>query len=363
MRRPTVERLEDLADRFLDREYMHTTGSLAVLRITFTTWLLLGGAGRRFPSVSEIPQSMWDPPLGPLRLLPSVPPRWFLVVVSVWVTCSLILVLSGLWTSRASVSAGVGLLAIDSIQNSFGKIDHGLLLLSSFLILMSWSGWGGAASIDLRRGRSDVPRSWPIAVTLLMLSVMMMMAALPKATSEWFDTSFSALQVRQLVGATSFGADRYLAQWATGFDNALLWESFDWVTIAFEGAFVFVVWKRRHMQVLLAFAALFHVSVLLLLNIHFTGFLFVYAVAFDWSRVGRAVTRAIDDTAVGPHVLALVSIALAAWGRYGATSRLLLSDAVLMFAGVLGAVWVTRSVVGRYSISDHVAPTPPDSPA
>lgn len=341
--------LERACDRFLLKEYAVPGVSAAFVRILFASWLLAAGAGRVLTRSATIPASLWDPPLGPLRLIQHPPASWFVTIASIATTVALVLLFVGYRTSLASAASGTLLLAGDAIKNSYGKIDHGLTLIALFLILMAASGWGSHLSLDrVRHARPPVRRHWPVAISMLFLSVMMAMAALPKLTSHWLDPSFSAIQVRQFRGVVGFGADAYLAERFSRLDGLVFWEALDWITILFELAFILVVWKRSRMRRLLTIAAIFHLFVLLTLNISFAGIVFVYAAAFDWSRTGRALERQLTRLSDRVKVVGAWStgISLAVVGRAFSAGSFLVSETPLFVAAAIAAPWLLQSVVG-----------------
>lgn len=344
-------RLEAANDRFLLFEYRMPSESLSLVRVILCGWLLLVGAGTRLERVDDLPDSFWDPPLGPVRLMGEIPPRWLLTTISIGFLCALVATFLGLRTSTASALAGTCLLVAETIENSFGKIDHGYVLVSVFLLTMSFSDWGDHHSVDAWLGRAKQrSRGWPLAITMLALSVMMMMAALPKISSGWLDPSFSAVQTRQRAGVLSHDTTDFLAVPLTRLEPTLLWEAADWVTVALEVSFLVLVWHRRRFRKVVATAAVFHLGVLLALNISFAPHLFVYAAVFDWS--GRADKRATPQIR---RLLALVltAVVLATAGRTGAVPSDWLVVTPIMVAGGMAAAWLAG---GFLAPRFHMAP-------
>jgi hypothetical protein len=96
------------------------------------------------------PKAFFYPPLGPASFFTATPSGNVLLGLNLLLTALVSLLLIGWRTPLASVGTGVTLLILKTFEYSLGKIDHDIFLVIVPLLL-AFSGWGRALSIDGRR--------------------------------------------------------------------------------------------------------------------------------------------------------------------------------------------------------------------
>lgn len=316
---------------------------LAIFRIVYGVYILA-----TFPSLSwvaEYDPDVFSPPIGPFRLLSTYPSAAVLVTLEVLIVIAAFCVTVGLFSRVASVSLALLLISAFGISYSFGKIDHNILLLVAPLAL-SYSGWGANFSVDSLRRRSTQPPHWRVQVGMRTLAFMIglafMTAALPKLLSGWLDIESQATQGYLYVQYMAHGRVDFLAPIFLNLNFAPLWEVLDWITIAFEAAILVAVISWPWFKRAIAFAALFHLSVLLMMNIAFAANMLTYGAFVAWT--GRS-------TRVPPSLL-MIGIA-AATGTVALTARLAVGPqltqnvnvCIVIVGGVIAISFLMREAV------------------
>jgi hypothetical protein len=202
---------------------------------------------------------------------------------------------------------------------SFGKIDHDILLvlLPAFL---AGAGWDGRKT----------PRAWPLALFALVISLAMAAGAWQKASSGWLSPSTNAVLGHSIWFAVQ---DAPSASWnfAIRFLPRPGWKLMDYVTVAFEAAFLVAVARAAAFRGVCAFACFFHVAVAMLMRITFVSNIPAYAVFVDWEDLAarmsaRPAIERLERTfeTIGTLPLVAVSAALCAiYLRWGSPIRIL----------------------------------------
>ena len=265
--------------RTWDDAYGQPAQSLAIFRMLFGV-ALLALLLPRFQWIAGFPDDFFDPPPGPTWFFAGFPPRsYFLAVDALLITASVFLV-AGRLVTPASLAISAGLLAGDAWAYSFGKIDHDILLvlLPAFMAAAGWHG----------RGPS---RAWPIASYALVVSLAMAVGAWQKLSSGWLDPSANAVLGHNVV----FSADSDAWVWRAAIRHlpSIGWKVLDYGTIAFESAFILVVWKAGAFRALCGVACIFHIVVGQLMRITFLSNLPAYAAFVDWADLS-ARARAVE---------------------------------------------------------------------
>lgn len=264
-----------------------TALDLGRFRIVFAAFLLL--APPDFTWVSAFPDSFVNGPAGPFMLLTSVPPQPVVQGLEVALGIAAAFVLVGCWTRAASVLLALVLLAGLGTGYSLGKIDHTIFLLL-VPVLLSLAGWGDALSVDaLRRRRRARPepqtQQWPMRLLALLIGLGFVTAAVPKLISGWLSPATQAVQGTLFTQFYVNDRTDLLAGWFLRLRNVPLWESLDVATVLLEGFLVLAVISWRSWRVGIAIATLFHVGVLLMMNIPFASNVMSYAAFVLWSRL------------------------------------------------------------------------------
>ena len=267
----------------IDHGYPATPSAMAFYRIAFAAYVL---AVRPLPPIRWIaayPDDFYAPPPGLAQIWGGSPSGVAVTVLAYGVLLAAALLLVGWRTPWTSLSLGVMGILANSAYFSFGKIEH-TILVWVIPIVFSFSGWGAALSLDQRSGRG--PRSTPTSSSRaifslgVMLAIAFCTAAVPKILSGWlsFDTSMTKLHF--VLFQHQLERDQYLSSLFARIDSVVVWEAIDWATVLFESAIVVtILWPVVQRRMALV-AWVFHLSVLLIMNIGFVGTIPVYPAFF-----------------------------------------------------------------------------------
>jgi uncharacterized membrane protein YphA (DoxX/SURF4 family) len=361
--------LGDAFDRWVARGDA-TAADLGPYRVLFAALLLLSPP--RFRWAERFPDSFVDPPAGPFLLLRGVPPEPVLLGLELLAGVAAAFLLVGLFTRTASVVLAVTTLCGYGTVYSLGKIDHNVFLVL-VPVLLALARWGDARSVDaLRRGPGTPPAptpQWPLRLLALLVGLGFLTAAAPKVLSGWLAPGTHAVQGVMFTQYHVNDRTELLAGHFIGVRNGLFWESVDVATVLLEGLLVLTVLSWRWWRTGIAIACLFHLGVLLMMNIGFAGNVVTYAAFVLWSRVRLprrarpAGTGAPARSRPGPGALAAIALLAvvlgtaavlrpAGWG----VPRL---NQLVVVAGALVAAWyllhVARDLLGRFRGSRTVS--------
>lgn len=265
---PLLERSLRRLDRWLLGEFRTSTGSVACARVLIAAYVLLIGA-HEFSCVSNVPAAFFYPPFGPFTLLPTFPPEWVMQLARYVLVTAALCLLVDVRPLRAGAAASLMLLFSHGAAYCVGKTTHNILY-----VLAPWVI--GIAAEGPRRNRS-----WPIAAFALVLTFLMLTAALPKIAFGWLHPGSSA------VYGYALEAQVLRAPMLRGLPSGVMWELLDWATVAFESAFALCMWRAPWFRAACAVAIIFHASVFFMLDISFASNIVAYAVFFDWSALAR----------------------------------------------------------------------------
>ena len=264
------------ADRCIIQSYPGDGYDLALTRIVFCAFLL----SRGLPDYTSLAQKypvFYSPPPGLASLTPmSYDP----VLWQIWsyvVGALLIMMAVGLFTKVSSVLFSIiSVLAIAKLY-SFGKIDHGLFAYLTPLLL-GLAGWGNKWSLDslLFNTTGQKIKRWLVAYLALCLGTAFVTAGLPKIVGGWLNPNILMTKgfiVRKLYLES---IDSTLSQWLIAHDVNWLFKLFDYGTVAFEMAFIFLIFSRKYAPWILFVTCSFHIGVQLTMGIVFTGHMMSY---------------------------------------------------------------------------------------
>lgn len=295
-------------ESWIFESYNPTAEGLALYRIfasLFFLFFLLPDFS--FYSVlSEFPDDFYAPPPGPMALSDSFPPAWFLQGIHLLLILSWITVLVGYKTKWASITAGVSMLILHGFLFSLGKINHEMLL-SITPIVMAFSNWGAAYSVDsqTKSGKSE-PQGWPLVLLALFIGFMMATAGFPKILGGWLDPSTQATKGHLLNQFFVRGRTELLAPYAVQWDWLLFWELLDWGTILFEVGFLVAVFRPAWTRLFVCIAVFFHFSTMLTLNIAFLVNFLAYAAFIKWDSVEEWLRKKMGETGRSRKILVTV---------------------------------------------------------
>lgn len=262
-----------------------TRTSLAGFRIVYAAISLL--VLPDFSWVAGFPDSMYNPPPGPMQLFSGFPPEIVLRGLEAAMAAGLIAILIG-WRTRLASFLVVGVAMTGfGFTYSLGKIDHDILLV---LVpgAMALAGWGDRLSVDAlrRRGRpTERAEQWPLRLFALLVGLAFLTAAMPKVRGGWLSWSSHAVQAMQGRHYLSNGHHGLLAGLFFHFNNPVFWEAMDIATIVIEAGMLLAVLNWRSTRVVFAIAATFHLGVWLMMTIPFIMNVVAYAFVVRWDRL------------------------------------------------------------------------------
>ena len=254
-----------------DEAYRASARSLAILRVLFGV-VLLGLLLPRFQWIAGFPDEFFNPPPGPASLFSGFPSQAFFAGVdSVLITATVFLI-AGRNVTVASIAITGALLTGNTWAYSFGKVDHDILLvlLPAFMAAAGWHGTGPT-------------RARPMASYALVVALVMATGGWQKLASGWLDPSASAV----LGHSVEFAGNSNTWLWHVALQYLPLggWKLLDYATLAFESAFILVVFRATAFRALCGLGCLFHVVVGHMMRITFVYNLPAYAAFLDWEEL------------------------------------------------------------------------------
>lgn len=291
---------------------------LAVCRVALVSmqmYLLLAARVynvSRLEELAGLPDSLYDP----LPLFKVFSFSWdgafrpsFAVLVIVY-ACTLLFGTLGLVGLRTNVSIllfAVGNFFLQSFSYSFGDFHHPEALMMIALVVLGLGPSGAALSIDsligkYRRGAEqrqvnrtrDAPPSnarcsqfarWPILVIQWMMALIYLDAAVNKLYRSGFDW-MNGYTLRWNLYTHGHGRGSELAIWMA--DHHALSVGFSWLTVLWEGTFIFAVVIPVLALVYVPIGFAMHVGMCVTRVACFYQFLAAYSVFVPWSHLSRA---------------------------------------------------------------------------
>ncbi|AEL28159.1 restriction endonuclease subunit S [Cyclobacterium marinum] len=249
---------------------------LGLSRILFCLGYLVYGLPE-FKEIANIPLVFFDPPLGLslfLGLITSYDFWWaFDLLVRIFFVCLLV----GFRTKLASIIFSLLLLFGYSYLYSYGKIDHNIFAVI-FPLFMAFTNWGGALSIDsLSFNTTELkPKGWPLSFFSFLLGWGYFTAGWPKLMGDWLDPSYSITAGYILRKFHSGQELLYLNELFVQINNLFIYKVLDYSTLIFELGFILTIFWSALFLRSIGIAAMFHLGVLLTLNIAFTTHVLVF---------------------------------------------------------------------------------------
>lgn len=283
-------------DRWIHGFLPVTAEGLALSRIFFAAYFLLTGIPT-FSWIGGNPPGFFNPPpLSVAAFFAGFPARAWFVALDLAICVLLILVFAGFMTRTSSILLSLAWIFGNSFRYSFGKIDHSIIALVTPMV-MAFSGWGAAWSIDAKRGKTSNVVAWPLSMLALLLSFGFFSAGWPKLA--WADFDLGTHGARGWLVGGWYGLERnkLLAPFFMQVYNPYFWEVMDLTAVAFEIGFIFTLARREMFRAFLFVAVMFHFANLLMLNIGFLTLIPVYVVFLPWERLLHRVPRSITDLA------------------------------------------------------------------
>ena len=272
------------------RSYAVPTEGLAVFRIVFAAHALLLGLPA-FGWAGALPAAFYHPPRYSLgAFLESAPSALALNVLSVAAVALLIALLFGYRTRAVSLLLAAVVTVGLTFVYSYGKIKHQYVFFAAVPLVLAFSPWGAAFSVDAaRRGaapaRMDWSNAWPVALAALLIGFGYFSAGLPKLLV-WVDFDLATQGARSwLAGRVQPGQEGSASFWFFHNAHPLLWEAMDYTAVFFEVGFLLAILNVHVFRAFIVAAIVFHAANVLVMSIDFTHLAFVYVLFLPWRRV------------------------------------------------------------------------------
>src|SRR6056297_3849119 len=293
--------------KWIFNSYNPTVEGLALFRIfaaLLFLFFLLPDASY-YSDLASFPDDFFSPPPGPMMLLDSFPPAWFFYTVHVLLIASWLGILVGYKSRVSSLMAGVFMLILLGFIFSIGKVNHQMLLVL-LPVIMAFSNWGDAYSIDARRAEPpSQAEGWPLVLLALFIGFMMFTAGFPKILGGWLDIDTFATKGHLLNQYFVRGRTELLSGYMVSMNLPWMWGMLDWATVIFETGFLIAVLRAGWTRLFVSFAVFFHFSTMLTLNIAFLVNFPAYAVFLPWGKIHESISSLIDSKAK-PHTIPII---------------------------------------------------------
>jgi Vitamin K-dependent gamma-carboxylase len=273
----TINAIRTLETRAVE-SYSARIEDIAIFRVLLAAFILCNVV----PIAAWLPlapRAFFSPPIGPAALFTGPPPA----VVMLGLNCLLVLfvamLLVGWKTGLASAGTGLTFIALKSWDYSLGKISHDIFIGVTPLVL-GFSGWGRTFSIDSSSHPQIVggrAAAWPLALLALLVGFAMFNAGLAKATTGWLDPQLRCTYGHLVLNYLQTGRETWAASWALRIDSTWFWKLTDWSAVLLEVAFLPAAIHRWSFRLVLAVSSFFHVGVMFLFGIPFSGIIAIYA--------------------------------------------------------------------------------------
>lgn len=297
-----------------------------------------------FTWVGDYPDSLYRPPPGPFRLLEGFPPAPVLAGLGLVLAIALSCLLVGVRVPVASCVVTLTMITGFGFTYSLGKIDHNLLVALT-PSAMAAAGWSPGGSV----------RRWVLRLWAFTIGVGMLTAGIAKLTAGWLDPTTHAVQGFTFQQVYSFDLTGWLGAAITHVSSPWFWEPMDWAAVLLEcSVVVLALLGLRWLRLGLAFLALFHLGVMLMMNIAFAGSIVVYAAFVPWSRLHVRPVRVPASGWVA------VGLALAVWQfveQVGNADGLV--GTLVVFTGAMIGLWYMGHRLSGRPGSQTVANTMP----
>ena len=308
-------RLNQQIDRFVFHAYRTPTQALGLFRVAYALSMLLIYGVARMSWIADGPDFMFSPPKwSPVNfLMDSFPSVYFLEGLRVVVTLLYVALLFGYRTRWTSLGIGLVMILIMNLQFSFGKIGHDRVFIYWLPLIMSFSNWGEAYSLDVRRrgprARPDAD-AWPLALLALMFAFAMFTAALPKIFTGWLDLQTHAVRSHQYYHYAFLEKRDLMVAFFGRLEAGWFWELSDWGGVLLEISAPLVILRRRWFQPYLIVCIFFHLLNALMFGItSFYANIFLYLLFLNFQPLVRHVPAARANRWLTWPAFAVVAVA------------------------------------------------------
>lgn len=275
---------------WLENTWKPTFFQLGLTRILFCLGFIVVGLPH-FNQISGYDLEFFDPPVGVSLVLGPITSENFWWNFDLIIRIVFVLVLAGFRTKESSIAFGLLMIFGFSYEYSYGKINHNIFPVI-FPLIMAFTNWGGALSIDSIRKQNlkITPKGWPLTFLSFLLGWGYFTAGLPKLIGGWLDPSYSSTAGFILRRYYSSSGPLYLNEMFVKINSLFINKVFDYSTLIFELGFILTIfWSAVYLRAV-GVAVMFHLGVLLTVNIPFTLHVLVflpYIVYFYFDRNSR----------------------------------------------------------------------------
>ncbi|MDN3686610.1 restriction endonuclease subunit S [Cyclobacterium jeungdonense] len=271
-----MQQINEKITRWLTNTWKPTFFQLGLTRIIYCLGFFVVGLPQ-FIEISNLELVFFDPPVGISKLIGPITSPEFWWIFDLVLRVIFVLVLVGFRTKETSIIFGLLLIFGFTYSFSYGKIDHDIFAVI-FPIIMSFSNWGGALSIDALRKKNNKikPNGWPLTYLSFLLGWGYFTAGLPKLIGGWLDVSNSSTVGFILRKYYSGEEPLYLNEMFAKINNLFFYKLLDYSTLLFELGFIFTIFWSAVFLRAIGIAAIFHLGVLLTLNISFSLHVLVF---------------------------------------------------------------------------------------
>ncbi len=265
------------------------------LRIAFAAFWLANLAllASRIWQFGSVPEGLWRP-ISVALLYGDMPARSYVGLLWLVAAGSTTLVGLGLFTRQAGAVAVSSSVLLGSVLFSIGKLIHSTQILILFALVMAFSDWGQALSVDAWRARrAGRPRllapvahpGWPLRVAVGTIGLLYLASGLIKLVRGHFLSSGNMGQFLQLRAAMrgSRGSDApgwvdLLVDWLVAHPTATT--AMAWGALAIELGFLVALLAPRVRLLVLAGAVAFHGAIGTLTDLTFYTNVYLLAALF-----------------------------------------------------------------------------------
>jgi uncharacterized membrane protein YphA (DoxX/SURF4 family) len=335
-----------------------TVNDIAMFRILFAGGVLL--TLQPLDWIASLPAEQFNPPPGPMMLISGFPPHALLEKLEVVTAILAALLLLGLWTRTVSILLALALMTGFGLVYSVGKIDHTIALVL-VPATMAFSAWGQVMSFDARSAPRDTTpmgiAQWPMRLLAVMIGLSFVTAGWSKIRTGWLDPNTHAVQGHFARGYFAEGRTGWFAPHVIDLRLGRLWEVADWFTVALELGLVLAVFSWRWFRAAIAVATLFHLGVLLMMNIVFSWNIFGYGAFVRWNAVlpARTHTGRFSRPLGCALAVGIGALAYVLHEALGPHLQLDVRIVVIMAGGTMGAAYLGMQVARLASAGTHSA--------
>ncbi len=269
-------------DNWIFDSYKMPIEDLAFCRILFALFNLGFLFHFNFTWVAEYPDVFFYDKPGLPALYDGFPSKNLLLFYNISLIFLHFLLLFGKFTRWVSIGITLFLALGFSAVFCFGNTYH-VILWILFPLVMSFSNWGGAMSLDSREQGETPGQFWPITLMSVLTGFAFFTSGLSKFMGGWLWPKASASWQYFHIVRNKIGRDIYLSDFVSTIHHPVFWEILDWLVVGFELGFLLAALSARWFRFFIVLAILFHFSNVLFLSISFGIHLAFFIVFLGWN--------------------------------------------------------------------------------